>query len=176
MGLLDVYLQKNGKKRYDVYKNTGVSQQLLSIVNKKEVNQFSVKTVEAIAATVGKSPGEVLNEMIKLEKENPIFEVSSTEELLFAFENKEERILIKGEYTKELEEIAKSQLTENETMGAELGSSGTAAIFTEVVYQLINLFSKQDEDMKKIESQMRKYKMKKQGENEILLYLKQLDY
>lgn len=37
MSLLDVYLQKNEKKRYDVYKQTGLSQQVLSAVNKKKL-------------------------------------------------------------------------------------------------------------------------------------------
>jgi len=35
LSLLDIYLQKNGKKRYDVFKKTGLSQQMLASVNKK---------------------------------------------------------------------------------------------------------------------------------------------
>ena len=52
MSLLDVYLQKNGKKRYDVFKQTGISQQMLAAVNKKNVSSYSVKTIQAIAETV----------------------------------------------------------------------------------------------------------------------------
>ena len=36
--------------------------------------------------------------------------------------------------------------------------------------------SSKDADQKKIESQVRKYKIKRINENELLLYLRQLDY
>src|SRR6478735_2618620 len=98
MSLLDIYLQKNGKKRYDVFKETGISQQMLSSVNKKSVSSYSVKTIQAIAKTVEKSEGMVLDELLQLEKEKPIFEVYNPEELLIAFDNKESFIVIKGEY------------------------------------------------------------------------------
>ena len=179
MSLLDIYLQKNGKKRYDVFKETGISQQMLSSVNKKSVNHYSVKTIQAIAKTVEKSEGTVLDELIQLEKENAYFEVYNAEDLLLAFRNKEEYILIKGEYKKEMDELAKAQLSDTETLGWELGavwSGGLVTVLTEVILQLVDLFSSKDDDKKKIESQVRKYKFKKLNENEILLYLRQLDY
>lgn len=179
MSLLDIYLQKNGKKRYDVFKETGISQQMLSSVNKKSVNHYSVKTIQAIAKTVEKSEGTVLDELIQLEKENAYFEVYNTEDLLLAFRNKEEYILIKGEYKKEMDELAKSQLSDTETLGWEFGavwSGGLVTVLTEVILHLVDLFSSKDDDKKKIESQVRKYKFKKLNENEILLYLRQLDY
>ncbi|WP_172799286.1 hypothetical protein [Bacillus sp. FJAT-29814] len=49
-------------------------------------------------------------------------------------------------------------------------------IFAEAIYQFSNLFSNKDDVEKQIESQMRKYKMKKINENEYLLYLRQIDY
>ncbi|WP_045521167.1 hypothetical protein [Neobacillus niacini] len=179
MSLLDIYLQKNGKKRYNVFKETGISQQMLSSVNKKSVNHYSVKTIQAIAKTVEKSEGTVLDELIQLEKENAYFEVYNAEDLLLAFRNKEEYILIKGEYKKEMDELAKSQLSDTETLGWELGaawSGGVVTVVTEVILHLVDLFSSKDDDKKKIESQVRKYKFKKLNENEILLYLRQLDY
>lgn len=176
MSLLDIYLQKNGKKRYDVFKETGISQQMLSMVNKKNVSSYSVKTIQAIAKTLERSEGTVLDELLRLENENPYFEVFNPEDLLLAFDNKESYILIKGEYKKELEKLAASQLSETETLGFELGSAGTATILAEAIYQLANYFSSKDDEQKKIESQIRKYKFKKMNDNEILLYLRQLDY
>ncbi|MFF2448227.1 hypothetical protein ACFVSW_14100 [Neobacillus sp. NPDC058068] len=176
MSLLDIYLQRNGKKRYDVFKETGISQQMLSSVNKKSVSSYSVKTIQAIAKTVGKSEGMVLDELLQLEKEKPIFEVFNAEELLVAFDNKESFIVIKGEYKNKIQELAKSQLSETETLGLELGSAGAVTILAEGFYQLANLFSKKDDEQKKIESQFRKYKIKKINENELLLSLRQLDY
>ncbi|QUG42999.1 hypothetical protein KD050_07100 [Psychrobacillus sp. INOP01] len=58
----------------------------------------------------------------------------------------------------------------------ELGSAGTVTILAEAIFQLANLFSNKDAEQKKIESQIRKYKIKKINENELLLYLRQLDY
>ena len=176
MSLLDIYLQKNGKKRYDVFKETGMSQQMLSSVNKKNVSSYSVKTIQAIAKTVNKSVGIVLDELLKLETENAIFEVFNTEDLLLALNNKEPYIAIKGEYKTEMEELAKSQLSETETLGLELGSAGLVNILAEGIYQLANLISNKDDEKKKIESHLRKYKIKKVNESEFLLYLRQFDY
>jgi transcriptional regulator with XRE-family HTH domain len=176
MSLLDVYLQKNGKKRYDVFKETGVSQQMLANVNKKNVSSYSVKTIQAIAKTVNKSEGIVLDEQLKLERENAYFEVFNAEDLLLAFKNKESHILIKGDYATELKKIAGSTLSETETLGLELGSGGLITIFAEAIYQLTNYFSNKDDVEKQIESQIRKYKLKKINENEYLLYLRQQDY
>ncbi len=40
MNYLDLYLQKNNCKRYDVHKKTGVSQQLLSTHTKKNIDKY----------------------------------------------------------------------------------------------------------------------------------------
>ena len=176
VGLLDIYLQKNRKKRYDVFKETGISQQMLASVNKKNVSSFSVKTIQAIAKTVKKSEGSVLEELLRLEQENVYFEVFNVEDLLLAFKNKETYIVIKGEYKKEIDKFAKAQLSEAETIGLELGSAGIVTILAEAILQIANLFSSKDAEQKKIESQIRNYKIKRINENELLLYLRQLDY
>lgn len=176
MSLLDIYLQKNGKKRYDVFKKTGISQQMLASVNKKDISSYSVKTIQAIAKTVEKSVGTVLEELVRLEQENAYFEAFNVDDLLLAFKNKETYIVIKGEYKKEIDQFAEAQLSETETLRLELGSAGTVTILAEAIFQLANLFSNKDAEQKKIESQIRKYKIKKINENELLLYLRQLDY
>ncbi|WP_040203401.1 helix-turn-helix domain-containing protein [Neobacillus jeddahensis] len=176
MSLLDIYLQKNGKKRYDVFKETGISQQMLASVNNKSVSSYSVRTIQAIAKTLEKSEGTVLDELLRLETENAYFEVYNAEDLLVALKNKEPYIIIKGEYNKEIAELAKSQLSETETLGLELGSAGLVSVLAEVILHLADLFSSKDIDKKKIESQIRKYKFKKVNGNEFLLYLRQLDF
>lgn len=176
MSLLDIYLQKNGKKRYDVFKETGISQQMLANVNKKNVSSYSVRTIQAIAKTVGKTEGTVLDELLNLEKQNVYFEVSNVDDLLLAFKNKESYILIKGEYKKEIDKFTEGQLSETETLGLELGSAGMVTILAEAIFQIASLFSSKDADQKKIESQIRKYKIKRINDNELLLYLRQLDY
>lgn len=176
MSLLDIYLQKNGKKRYDVFKETGISQQMLANVNKKNVSSYSVRTIQAIAKTVGKTEGTVLDELLNLEEQNVYFEVSNVDDLLLAFKNKESYILIKGEYKKEIDKFTEGQLSETETLGLELGSAGMVTILAEAIFQIASLFSSKDADQKKIESQIRKYKIKRINDNELLLYLRQLDY
>ncbi|WP_203248235.1 helix-turn-helix domain-containing protein [Sporosarcina beigongshangi] len=176
MGLLDIYLQKNEKKRYDVFKETGLSQQMLSNVNKKEVTGYSVKTIQAIAKTVGKSEGTVLEELLGLEKENAYFEVFNIEDLLLAFKNKETHIVIKGDYKKEIVPFAEGQLLEIETMGTGLGSAGMVAVLAELLLHAATFFSNKDADYRKIENQIRKYRIKKLNDDELLLYLRQLDY
>lgn len=182
MGILDIYLQRNGKKRYDVFKETGVSQQLLSSANKKNVNSYSVKTIQAIAKTVQKSEGDVLNELLTLEKEDATFEAFNANDLLLAFDHKEPSIFIRGEFKTEIEQLAETQLSETETLGIELGSEGTANILAEGFNQLAKLFHNKNyehDEQKKIEkiaSKMRLYKMIKNSKGELLLYLRQLDY
>ena len=176
MSLLDIYLQKNGKKRYDVFKETGTSQQQLASVNNKSVSSYSVKTIQAIAKTVEKSDGIVLTELLQLERENPYFEVFNVEDLLLAFTNKEDYIVIKGEYKQEIDKFVESQLSETETLGAELGSAGAVTILAEAIFQIANLFSGKDAEQKKIESQIRKYKIKRINGDELLLVLRQVDY
>ncbi|TDL83427.1 hypothetical protein E2R53_04330 [Peribacillus frigoritolerans] len=117
-----------------------------------------------------------MDELLQLENENTYFEVFNAEDLLLAFKNKEQYILIKGEYKKEIEEFAKSQLSDTETLGLELGSAGLVTVLAEVIIQLVDLFNSKDDDKKKIESQILKYKLKKLNENAILLYLRQLEY
>lgn len=176
MSLLDTYLQRNEKKRYDVFKETGLSQQMLASVNKKDVSSYSVRVIQAIAKTVGKSEGTVLEELLQIEQESPYFVANNAEELLLAFKNKETYILIKGDYKKEIDKIAKGVLTDTERMGVELGSAGGLTILAEVFYQIGTLFSNKDPEQKKIESKIRQYKFKRINENELLLYLRQLDY
>ncbi|MEK4872312.1 hypothetical protein [Niallia sp. FSL W8-1348] len=84
--------------------------------------------------------------------------------------------MIKEEYKKEIEELAKTQLSETETLGLELGSAGTIYILSEIFYQLVLKLSNKNKDQKKLENDLRKYKIKKHNEKEYLLYFKHLDY
>ncbi|MCM3006352.1 helix-turn-helix transcriptional regulator [Priestia koreensis] len=176
MSILDVYLQRHNKKRYDVFKTTGLSQQTLSSMSKKEVGTYSIRTIQSIAKTVGKSEGEVVDGLLQLEKENAFFEVFTTTDLLLAFENEESYILIKKAYVKEMKVHAESQLTPSERLGFELGSAGIVTIVANGIYKLANLFSKQSSEQKVIESKLRRYVIKQYNEDEILLYLREFDY
>jgi len=102
--------------------------------------------------------------------------VNNAEALLCALENKETHIIIQDDFRKEFVENTQLPLTDTEQLGFELGFRGMAGVWSEVFYQIINAFSKESKQQKKIDSKIRKYKLKKTNENEVLLYLRQLDY
>lgn len=109
-------------------------------------------------------------------KKNDYLKVNNAEELLSALKNKESYIIIQDDFKKEFMENTQLPLTETELMGFELGFRGAAGIWSEIFYQIINAFSKGTKQQKKIDSTLRKYSLKKLNDNEILLYLRQLDY
>ncbi|RDY26854.1 XRE family transcriptional regulator [Romboutsia weinsteinii] len=176
MNYLDLYLIRNNCKRYDVHKKTGISQQLLSTHTKKEVGKYSVKVLTALADTLGKTSGEVLDELFALEKENLAWEVFNPEELLIGLKDKWDIIIIKGAYAKEIYKLMKYQLSETELMGMELGSAGVLSVFAYAIDSVRDLFSNLEKIDKDIETKLRLYKLKEVSDDKLVLSLKQLDY
>ena len=176
MNYLDLYLRKNNCKRYDVHKKTGVSQQLLSNHTKRSVEKYSGKVLIAIANTINKTPGDVLNDLLALEKENPAFEAYNPSELLLGLNEQWDYIVIKGAYGKEIYNIMKGQLYETETLGFELGSGGSITILTSAIEAVRSLFSNCDKANREIEKQLRLYKLSSMSDDVVFLTLKQLDY
>ncbi|MDU5105433.1 XRE family transcriptional regulator [Clostridium sp.] len=176
MNFLDLYLQRNNSKRYEIYKKTGVSQQLLATHTKKSVENYSNKVILALAEALGKTPGTVLDELLTLEKENPAFEAYNPEELLTALQFKYDKIIIKGAYCKEIYKLMKSQLSETESMGFELGSGGVATVLAYAINATRDLFSNSDKVTKEIERKIISYKLESASEENVTIKLKQLDY
>ncbi|MDV4149851.1 helix-turn-helix domain-containing protein [Clostridium sp. AL.422] len=176
MNILDLYLQRNNSKRYEVYKKTGVSQQLLSAHTNKKIENYSNKVIVALSEALEKTPGTVLDELLALEKENPAFEAYNPTELLTALEFKYDRIIIKGAYCKEIYKLMKSQLSETESMGFELGSGGVASVLAYAINAARDLFSNSDKVTKEIERKIVSYKLENASEEEVSIKLKQLDY
>ncbi|TFJ92365.1 hypothetical protein E4U82_12930 [Lentibacillus salicampi] len=104
------------------------------------------------------------------------FIVDNARDLLSALKNKEDYIMIQGDYKKEFEENTQLPLTETEEMTFQLGFRGWAGIWGGLFFHIINFFSKGSKQQKKIDSKIRKYNIKKLNESEILLYLRQLEY
>lgn len=102
-------------------------------------------------------------------------EVSNKEELLDKMKKKKEYILIKGKLNEDVKKLLKTTLSDEETMGLELGSAGAIGIPAEILYQIITYFKNKSNIDKKLESTIRQYKFRMEKEN-ILLYHKQLDY
>ena len=176
MNFLDLYLQRNNSKRYEIYKKTGISQQLLATHTKKKVENYSNKVILALAEALEKTPGTVLDELLALEKENPAFEAYNPSELLTALEFKYDKIIIKGAYCKEIYKLMKSQLSETESMGFELGSGGVASVLAYAINAARDLFSNSDKVTKEIERKIVSYKLENASEENVSIKLKQLDY
>ncbi|VYU24196.1 helix-turn-helix domain-containing protein [Clostridium tertium] len=176
MNYLDIYLQRNNIKRYDVHKKTGISQQLLATHTSKSVEKYSNKVVMALAEALDKTPGTVLDELLELQKENPAFEAYNPTELLEALEFKYDRIIIKGAYCSEIYKLMKSQLSETESMGFELGSAGVASILAYAINAARDLFSNSDKVSRDIERKIISYKLENASQEEVTIRLKQLDY
>lgn len=102
--------------------------------------------------------------------------VDNSEDLLSALKRKQNYIIVQENYRDEFEKNTELPLTETEEMGFQLGSRGTAGLVGSMFFHMINFFSKGSKVQKKIDSRIRKYHLKKWNENEILLYLRQLDY
>ncbi|MFD2761733.1 hypothetical protein [Lentibacillus juripiscarius] len=98
---------------------------------------------------------------MELEEKDGYFTANNAEELLSALKNKESHIIIQEDFKKEFEENTQLPLTENEQMGFQLGFRGTAGIWGEIIFQVINKFSKGSRQQKKIDSKLRKYSLKK---------------
>ncbi|NBJ70641.1 MULTISPECIES: hypothetical protein [Clostridia] len=105
-----------------------------------------------------------------------MFVAANIDDLLLALKNNAPQILIKDDFKNEVMSLTGHSLSEKGTLGFELGSAGTSNILGELFYQIANKFSNKPNEAKTIESKLRKYKLKKNSKEEIILSLRQLDY
>lgn len=68
--LLDIYLQQKNLTRYQLSKISGINQTTWKSLNdnRKGVDAFIVKYIKALAKVLGVSAGQVLEELIALER------------------------------------------------------------------------------------------------------------
>lgn len=104
------------------------------------------------------------------------YEVWNEKELLEGLRNRESYILVKGEYKDNVKKLINTKLSDNELMGAELGSAGSLSILSELVHLLINSFSDQSKIEKQLENKIREYNFTLDDNKDILLYLRQFDF
>ena len=104
------------------------------------------------------------------------FYVYSQEDLIEALSLKPDNIIIIGEYATQILGIMKDQLSENETLGVELGSHGILTILIYAIEYIRDLFSKEDKEALYIDRNIKAYKIESIGNDQLVLKLKQLDY
>ena len=71
MNVLQKYLDKNNLSKYKIAKASGISQMTLSHATEdgKKLDGQTVKVIKAVAYTLGKTPGQVLDDLIALSEE-----------------------------------------------------------------------------------------------------------
>ena len=67
MNLLDNYLSKHNVTRYQLEQVSGIRQSTWNNAKDKSITSYSVRLIMGIANTIGKSSGQVLDELIQLE-------------------------------------------------------------------------------------------------------------
>lgn len=105
-------------------------------------------------------------------KEYDCFVAKNAEDLLSALERKADKILITKHYREEFLENTELPLGEDNYFSSIRSSAGLGS---NPVFLLMNRFSKDDKQQRKIDSKVQKYILKESGED-LLLYLRQFDY
>lgn len=70
MNVLQKYLDQNKITRYQVAKKTGIANTTLAnaVKDTKPLSGQTVKVISAVAQALGKTPGQVLDDLIDLDK------------------------------------------------------------------------------------------------------------
>jgi transcriptional regulator with XRE-family HTH domain len=174
---MDIFLQKFGLTRYDVFKRTGISQQTLSSANKKDPSSYSVKILTALSEATGISPGEVLDQLIGICSRKEYFVVRDWEELKIAVDARKERFIVEGEFTEVMKEVKRGQLSDTARLGTELGSGGSVGIIESLYYFVHRQLSGGNKEEEKLKDQLTTlYHIILLDEHRVELKLKSLSY
>ncbi|WP_066194525.1 MULTISPECIES: hypothetical protein [Gracilibacillus] len=174
--VVDAYLQEHQLDRQTLANDVGLHTDSIADLTGKDVIHYPVEVVSAIALSMEEQVGTVLKALLLLEKKTAVIEVNSAAGLLQALKNKEDLIMIQGEYATEVRELIDTKLSDTELLGSELGAAGTLSIAAEGIYRLIQTFSKQANEQKQLETRIRRYNGKEYSSHTIVLYLRDVDY
>lgn len=171
--LLEIYLQKNGRKIEDVIGQIDYSQAQL---NNMRVILYPNEVFEVIGKVVEKNVSKVLFDLLTLEDSNQITEITSPEKLAEALKNRQPYIYISEPIRTENRRLVNSVQSEKDTLGVELGSRGVVNILAEGIYQLQKLFNKESKEFKELKSKLRHYQVKIHDQRGSILYEKEETY
>lgn len=73
--IFDTYLAQNGTTRYKVAQASGITASTLQRVaeSPKGIKNMTIRTISAVALTINKSSGTVVEELIALQKEKGLW-------------------------------------------------------------------------------------------------------
>lgn len=167
MNYFKLYLLKNN---LDINKLVEINNEQLDTYENIDIKDYTCETIILISRIVTKSPGDVLNELINLEiNESGIANVYTPSELLMKLNEKQEIIIIGGEYCNEIYNLMKSQMTEYELMGFATQMS----ILIYAISKLKNCFVSHDKMIaNNIELKLKGYELIDMSSNKLVLSLK----
>lgn len=140
------------------------------------VISYPESLIEKLAKELGKSESQVWVELLKLENENGITEISDFDQFVAAVEDRQPFIYIPEPFRSEQSKLVNSVLTEEDRLGFELGSRGTGNILEEIIYRVGMLFDKESPEFKRMKSKLRQYYVRVHDCNGSLLYEKEQTY
>ncbi|HHT20083.1 MAG TPA: hypothetical protein GXZ74_01430 [Tissierellia bacterium] len=175
MLLIDTYLQSFDLKRYDVAKRSGISQQVLSNARNKPALQLPMSVVSAIAKSVAKTPGAVLDELIALENEGRTYMAKDYERLLIGLENQEEYIIISGPFVDEIRPVIEAQLSSLSKDILEFGFRGMMPLVS-LIRQGFTKLTGRDTDEQRLQERLMNYEILISAKDEIILQDRRAQY
>lgn len=140
------------------------------------VISYPESLIEKLAKELGKSESLVWVELLKLENEKTITEISDFDQFVAAVEDRQPFIYIPEPFRSEQSKLVNSVLTEEDRLGFELGSRGTGNILEEIIYRVGMLFDKESPEFKRMKSKLRQYYVRVHDCNGSLLYEKEQTY
>lgn len=140
------------------------------------VISYPESLIEKLAKELGKSESLVWVELLKLENEKTITEISDFDQFVAAVEDRQPFIYIPEPFRSEQSKLVNSVLTEEDRLGFELGSRGTGNILEEIIYRVGMLFDKESPEFKRMKSKLRQYYVRVNDGNGSLLYEKEQTY
>ncbi|MGC6769007.1 hypothetical protein [Enterococcus sp. LJL51] len=159
---------------YKISLATGLSRQMIGKLRNGQAD-FRKGSLENALALYAYA--QTLQQEGVLQYEAQRIEVSDRTTLLNALRKQTDEILVTGELAVEIITLKKSQLSDTERLGGDLGSGGSSSVLEPLFNRLFDLFEKGDEVDKEISRRIiRLYYIKKISQETVLLRLKQLDY
>lgn len=103
--------------------------------------------------------------------------VRTKTELATEVDKKTDEIIVEGDFSQNIAEIKKAQLSDTDTLGFAVGSGGTGILIEYGINKLMGVFDPMTKEDKKVRKQIeRLYTIKRLTKESFLLHLKQLDY
>ena len=174
--ILDIYLKQHKVSKDELLRAANLAPSSLKQTKNSRPEKWDAELIQSIAKLVMQAPQNVVNNLIRIADNDELFEVDTVEELKQLVHQKEDEFIVMPALRDLMREIKKSQLTESEEMGFQLGSQGSGGILSSGIHRLFNQLESnpEQENLKQDISSL--YQIESRSDATVKLRLKQLDY